>query len=78
MILANTLFQCVCYHPEEFQIITSGTDRKVSTVSKSQDISGTTEKRSTVAESAGSRNKPYQYKEGGFAVDPPCGFGNAT
>lgn len=31
MILANTLFQCVCYHPEEFQIITSGTDRKVST-----------------------------------------------
>jgi hypothetical protein len=32
MILANTLFQCVCYHPEEFQIITSGTDRKVSTV----------------------------------------------
>ncbi|XP_047291396.1 cilia- and flagella-associated protein 52 isoform X5 [Homo sapiens] len=28
MILANTLFQCVCYHPEEFQIITSGTDRK--------------------------------------------------
>lgn len=29
MILANTLFQCVCYHPEEFQIITSGTDRKV-------------------------------------------------
>lgn len=30
MILANTLFQCVCYHPEEFQIITSGTDRKVS------------------------------------------------
>ncbi|XP_027423567.1 cilia- and flagella-associated protein 52 isoform X2 [Zalophus californianus] len=29
MILANTLFQCVCYHPEEFQIITSGTDRRV-------------------------------------------------
>uniref|UniRef100_A0A2K5NBG1 Cilia- and flagella-associated protein 52 n=1 Tax=Cercocebus atys TaxID=9531 RepID=A0A2K5NBG1_CERAT len=29
MILANTLFQCVCYHPEEFQIITSGTDRKI-------------------------------------------------
>ncbi|XP_069510674.1 cilia- and flagella-associated protein 52 [Ambystoma mexicanum] len=29
MILANTLFRCVCYHPEEFQIITSGTDRKI-------------------------------------------------
>uniref|UniRef100_A0A7M4EJQ1 Cilia- and flagella-associated protein 52 n=1 Tax=Crocodylus porosus TaxID=8502 RepID=A0A7M4EJQ1_CROPO len=29
MILANTLFQCVCYHPEEFQIITSGTDRNI-------------------------------------------------
>ncbi|XP_030062176.1 cilia- and flagella-associated protein 52 [Microcaecilia unicolor] len=29
MILANTLFRCVCYHPEEYQIITSGTDRKV-------------------------------------------------
>ncbi|KAH1183141.1 cilia- and flagella-associated protein 52 [Mauremys mutica] len=29
MILANTLFQCVCYHPEEYQIITSGTDRKI-------------------------------------------------
>lgn len=33
MILANTLFQCVCYHPDEFQIITSGTDRKVGTLS---------------------------------------------
>lgn len=30
MILANTLFKCVCYHPEEYQIITSGTDRRVS------------------------------------------------
>ncbi|KAM6939824.1 cilia- and flagella-associated protein 52 [Xenentodon cancila] len=29
MIIANTLFQTVCYHPEEHQIITSGTDRKV-------------------------------------------------
>ncbi|NXV44720.1 CFA52 protein, partial [Uria aalge] len=29
MFLANTLFKCVCYHPEEYQIITSGTDRKV-------------------------------------------------
>nr|XP_021511681.1 cilia- and flagella-associated protein 52 [Meriones unguiculatus] len=29
MILSNTLFQCVCYHPDEFQIITSGTDRKI-------------------------------------------------
>ncbi|KAJ1130550.1 hypothetical protein NDU88_008901 [Pleurodeles waltl] len=29
MILANTLFRCVCYHPEEFQIISSGTDRKI-------------------------------------------------
>jgi len=30
MVLANTMFKCVCYHPEEYQIITSGTDRKVS------------------------------------------------
>ena len=30
MILANTLFKCVCYHPEEYQIITGGTDRRVS------------------------------------------------
>lgn len=29
MVLSNTLFNVVCYHPEEFQIITSGTDRKV-------------------------------------------------
>ncbi|KAK0149603.1 Cilia- and flagella-associated protein 52 [Merluccius polli] len=29
MVLANTRFQCVCYHPEEYQIITSGTDRKI-------------------------------------------------
>ncbi|XP_013860293.1 cilia- and flagella-associated protein 52 [Austrofundulus limnaeus] len=29
MIVANTHFQTVCYHPEEYQIITSGTDRKV-------------------------------------------------
>ncbi|XP_067914795.1 cilia- and flagella-associated protein 52 isoform X2 [Heterodontus francisci] len=29
MVLANTLFKCVCYHPEEYQIITSGKDRKI-------------------------------------------------
>ncbi|XP_014340142.1 cilia- and flagella-associated protein 52 isoform X1 [Latimeria chalumnae] len=29
MVLANTLFRCVCYHPEGYQIITSGTDRKI-------------------------------------------------
>uniref|UniRef100_A0A9J7XT27 Cilia- and flagella-associated protein 52 n=2 Tax=Cyprinus carpio TaxID=7962 RepID=A0A9J7XT27_CYPCA len=29
MVLSNTLFNVVCYHPEEFQIITSGTDRKI-------------------------------------------------
>ncbi|KAF6298269.1 cilia and flagella associated protein 52 [Rhinolophus ferrumequinum] len=29
MILANNLFQCVCYHPDEFQLITCGTDRKI-------------------------------------------------
>lgn len=32
MILANTLFKCVCYHPEEYQLITSGTDRRVSKI----------------------------------------------
>lgn len=29
MVMANTLFECVSYHPEEYQILTSGTDRKV-------------------------------------------------
>ncbi|KAM6317644.1 LOW QUALITY PROTEIN: cilia- and flagella-associated protein 52 [Podargus strigoides] len=29
MFLAHTSFKCVCYHPEEYQIITGGTDRKV-------------------------------------------------
>ncbi|XP_002736733.1 cilia- and flagella-associated protein 52-like [Saccoglossus kowalevskii] len=29
VIFANTLFKCVCYHPEEFQIVTSGSDRKI-------------------------------------------------
>uniref|UniRef100_A0A8D3EA63 Cilia- and flagella-associated protein 52 n=1 Tax=Scophthalmus maximus TaxID=52904 RepID=A0A8D3EA63_SCOMX len=29
IMIANTLFRSVCYHPEEYQIITSGTDRKV-------------------------------------------------
>ncbi|KAL2101062.1 hypothetical protein ACEWY4_002823 [Coilia grayii] len=29
MMLANTLFKTVCYHPEGFQVITSGTDRKI-------------------------------------------------
>uniref|UniRef100_H2Y477 Uncharacterized protein n=1 Tax=Ciona savignyi TaxID=51511 RepID=H2Y477_CIOSA len=29
MVMSNTLFQCVCYHPKGIQVITSGTDRKV-------------------------------------------------
>ncbi|NXX44697.1 CFA52 protein, partial [Tricholaema leucomelas] len=29
LILANSLFKCVCYHPEEYQIITGGTDRQI-------------------------------------------------
>ncbi|XP_026159843.1 cilia- and flagella-associated protein 52 isoform X1 [Mastacembelus armatus] len=29
MVIANTLFRTVCYHPEEYQIITSGTNRKI-------------------------------------------------
>nr|AAH72072.1 MGC78960 protein [Xenopus laevis] len=29
MVMSNTLFRCVCYHPKEFQFITSGTDRKI-------------------------------------------------
>uniref|UniRef100_A0A3B4AX48 Cilia- and flagella-associated protein 52 n=1 Tax=Periophthalmus magnuspinnatus TaxID=409849 RepID=A0A3B4AX48_9GOBI len=28
-VMANTFFQAVCYHPDEYQILTSGTDRKV-------------------------------------------------
>ncbi|XP_026215597.1 cilia- and flagella-associated protein 52 isoform X2 [Anabas testudineus] len=33
MVIANTMFRTVCYHPEEYQIITSGTDRKVAMTS---------------------------------------------
>lgn len=29
-MIDNTLFRTVCYHPDEHQVITSGTDRKVS------------------------------------------------
>ncbi|NWU94106.1 CFA52 protein, partial [Upupa epops] len=29
MILAKTMFKCVCYHPEEYQLITGGTDRQI-------------------------------------------------
>ncbi|KAM7008827.1 cilia- and flagella-associated protein 52 [Tautogolabrus adspersus] len=29
MLLANTMFRTVCYHPEEYQVISSGTDRKI-------------------------------------------------
>ncbi|XP_075256467.1 cilia- and flagella-associated protein 52-like [Convolutriloba macropyga] len=29
MLQASSLFQCVCYHPKEFQVITSGSDRKI-------------------------------------------------
>jgi WD40 repeat protein len=29
VLFENTLFQCVAYHPEEFHIITGGTDRKI-------------------------------------------------
>lgn len=29
IIFANTLFKCVAYHPDECQVITSGTDRKI-------------------------------------------------
>uniref|UniRef100_A0AAV2LMM8 Cilia- and flagella-associated protein 52 n=1 Tax=Knipowitschia caucasica TaxID=637954 RepID=A0AAV2LMM8_KNICA len=28
-VIANTFFQAVSYHPEEYQILTSGTDRKI-------------------------------------------------
>lgn len=29
VIFANTMFRAVCYRPDECQIITGGTDRKV-------------------------------------------------
>lgn len=29
IIFSNTLFRCICYHPTECQVITSGTDRKI-------------------------------------------------
>ena len=29
MIRSNTLFNFVCYHPDEHQILTTGTDRKI-------------------------------------------------
>lgn len=29
VLFANTLFQCIAYHPEEFHIVTGGSDRKI-------------------------------------------------
>ena len=29
VLFANTLFQCIAFHPEEFHIITGGSDRKI-------------------------------------------------
>ena len=29
VLFENTLFQCVAYHPEEYHIVTGGTDRKI-------------------------------------------------
>ncbi len=29
ILFANTLFQCIAYHPEEFHILTGGSDRKI-------------------------------------------------
>lgn len=29
VLFANTLFQCIAYHPEEFHILTGGSDRKI-------------------------------------------------
>lgn len=31
MIFASSFFKCVAYYPEESQVLTSGTDRKVTT-----------------------------------------------
>ena len=77
MILANTLFQCVCYHPEEFQIITSGTDRKVRV--------GTllVQEKSLVPRGHGCRlwshaTPRHTNLEDGSAGDPLSHFGNAA
>jgi WD40 repeat protein len=29
VLFENTLFQCVAYHPEEYHIVTGGSDRKI-------------------------------------------------
>lgn len=29
VLFENTLFQCVAYHPEEYHILTGGSDRKI-------------------------------------------------
>ncbi|TKS67973.1 Cilia- and flagella-associated protein 52 [Collichthys lucidus] len=34
MVIGNTMFRTVCYHPEDYHIITSGTDRKSGGVAK--------------------------------------------
>lgn len=77
MILANTLFQCVCYHPEEFQIITSGTDRKVSTPARGKSFL-VQEKSSEVlwprVQVVRSSHASSNY---GVAVGEPCHLGNA-
>ncbi|ELW53070.1 WD repeat-containing protein 16, partial [Tupaia chinensis] len=68
MILANTLFQCVCYHPEEFQIITSGTDRKVRAPSKRQTLSGSRQTSHEVeAKDVGSRVHTPWHSDGSEA-----------
>ena len=74
MIMANTLFQCVCYHPEEFQIITSGTDRKVrvGTLLVQEKGRGASWPRVQALEPS------HVSSEDGSAGDPLCHFGNAV
>ncbi|XP_068583876.1 cilia- and flagella-associated protein 52 isoform X2 [Cebidichthys violaceus] len=64
MGIANTHFRTVCYHPEEYQIITSGTDRKV----VYRDVFDGSAIRELEASQSGSINGVHVSQDGGHFV----------
>uniref|UniRef100_A0A8C5DJV9 Cilia- and flagella-associated protein 52 n=1 Tax=Gouania willdenowi TaxID=441366 RepID=A0A8C5DJV9_GOUWI len=64
MVIDNTKFQVVCYHPEEYQIITSGSDRKVTY----WDVFNGSRIRSVVASESGTINGMHITQDGNHFV----------
>ncbi|XP_031730469.1 cilia- and flagella-associated protein 52 [Anarrhichthys ocellatus] len=64
MGINNTHFRTVCYHPEEYQIITSGTDRKV----VYRDVFDGSAIRELEASQSGSINGVHVSQDGGYFV----------